>query len=118
MATFHRQGITIFLIQKDISHLSLIIVQAGGYFFDMHHLVQLATRKWLEVDHSTQRWRTMAVESIPERLPVGKSEYWEYCRVLLLHADELPNFTGITEHRQTPMVMGNLGLTYDPPEIV
>lgn len=39
-----------------LRNLSFISISPGGTTFEMHRLVQLATRKWLEAHEQLERW--------------------------------------------------------------
>ena len=69
MCLFNWQGIPDFLVQEGNDHLafvsamaplinfSLVAAELGGKFFEMHRLVQIATRRWLESDGKIQEWK-------------------------------------------------------------
>ncbi|KAK7425600.1 hypothetical protein QQZ08_007923 [Neonectria magnoliae] len=78
------------LFEKDISPLlrfSLIIID--GESFDMHRLVQLATRSWLaanhELHHRAREARALVANTFPD-ISAG-FEHWEKCLALLPHAE-------------------------------
>jgi tetratricopeptide (TPR) repeat protein len=52
----------------------------------MHNLVQLATRKWLEVHMQMGRWQKASLRIMAAAFPSGQHETWAACRVLLPHA--------------------------------
>ena len=101
MSLFQRQNIPDFLIREHdddlvfIDHVnplisfSLVNVESGGKLFNMHRLVQLATRKWLQANQLLSKWTLKAVERMAESFPVGKYENWEICQLLLPHAEEI-----------------------------
>ena len=52
----------------------------------MHALVQLATRKWLEVHKQDARWKEEFCSKLNAVLPTGKYENWAQCEKLFPHA--------------------------------
>ncbi|ELR09121.1 hypothetical protein GMDG_03701 [Pseudogymnoascus destructans 20631-21] len=60
--------------------------QVGEYIFQMHELVQLATKKWLEVQMQVGRWQKASLHIMAAAFPSGQHETWAACRVLLPHA--------------------------------
>lgn len=117
MANFHRQGIPDFLIrggEDDLEFLatldtltdfSLITVQNSGDLFDMHHLVQVATRKWLETDQSIQEWKVKALGRLIEVFPIIKFQNWKTCRLLLPHAEEVTEFEHIPDKERLNLAL-------------
>ena len=63
--------------------------QVGELMFEMHDLVQLATRKWLEVRMQVGRWQKESLRIIAASFPSGEYETWVACRVLLPHAQKV-----------------------------
>src|SRR5947209_8374614 len=104
MCLFNCQGTPDFLVREDDDHLafanamaplinfSLITAELGGEFFEMHRLVQIATRRWLESDGKILEWKGKAIKKIAECFPNGEYESWTTCGVLLPHAEEVINF--------------------------
>ncbi|KAH7418713.1 hypothetical protein BKA64DRAFT_717375 [Cadophora sp. MPI-SDFR-AT-0126] len=75
--------------EEDVSVLrnySFISVNANGTTFEMHGLVQLATRKWLEAHGLIERWKYQFIQNLDAELPTGEYENWERCRALFPHA--------------------------------
>jgi hypothetical protein len=109
MCLFNRQGIPDSLIREDDDHLafvsamaplinfSLVTAELGGEFFEMHRLVQIATRRWLESDGKIQEWKGKAIKRMAESFPNGEYENWVTCGVLLPHAEEIIGFDLIEE---------------------
>lgn len=54
--------------------------------FEMHALVQLATRKWLKMNGQLERLRQDFVRILNEEFPTGKFEHWKTCQMLFPHA--------------------------------
>lgn len=65
---------------------SLISIAFDGVTFQMHALVQLAMRKWLENQGELERWKEQFIEILTEEFPTGEYENWEKCLSLFPHA--------------------------------
>jgi hypothetical protein len=65
---------------------SFISVNADGATFEMHGLVQLATRKWLEVHNRLEQWKKRFVSNLCAAFPTGDYENWAVCQALFPHA--------------------------------
>jgi len=75
--------------EEDVSTLrdySFIAVTASGPSFEMHRLVQLATRKWLEAHEQRERWNYQFIKNLCSALPTGEYENWTACQALFPHA--------------------------------
>ncbi|KAH7418684.1 hypothetical protein BKA64DRAFT_613936 [Cadophora sp. MPI-SDFR-AT-0126] len=75
--------------EDDVSILrqfSFISANKDGTTFEMHRLVQLATRKWLEADGQTERWKEQFIKNLDAELPTGEYENWIKCKALFPHA--------------------------------
>ena len=75
--------------EEDIDTLRdylFISVKPEGPSFEMHRLVQLAVRKWLESQGQHQRWAERSIRHLDEALPNGSYENWAICRTLYPHA--------------------------------
>ncbi|PSN58707.1 hypothetical protein BS50DRAFT_450258, partial [Corynespora cassiicola Philippines] len=75
--------------EDDVSTLrdySFIAVTAGRLNFEMHRLVQLATRKWLEAHGQQERWKHQFIKNLCLALPTGEHENWTACQALFPHA--------------------------------
>jgi hypothetical protein len=75
--------------EEDVSVLrnySFISVNTNDTTFEMHGLVQLATRKWLEAQGKTERWKHQFLKNLDTELPTGEYESWERCQALFPHA--------------------------------
>ncbi|KAF2689002.1 hypothetical protein K458DRAFT_329058 [Lentithecium fluviatile CBS 122367] len=62
---------------------SFISANADGATFEMHGLVQLATRTWLEVHGQLEKWKQEFVRNLCVAFPTGEHENWARCQVLL-----------------------------------
>jgi tetratricopeptide (TPR) repeat protein len=102
LAMLDRQGIPDFLLHASypdgldleaalspLEEFSLISIEKGGTRFEIHRLVQLATRKWLERYRELERWQEMAVEVVSNAFPSGDYKNWEICDALWPHAQEV-----------------------------
>jgi tetratricopeptide (TPR) repeat protein len=65
---------------------SLITTETGRKAFDMHPLVQLATRKWLKLRGDLEKWQRESVRIISETFPNGEHAHWAACEALEPHA--------------------------------
>src|SRR5436190_6795537 len=98
MSMFDRQGIPENLLQGNMSqlqfeetvapllHYSLIKEERGQKSFEMHHLVQILTRKWLELNNQLDRWTKRSTAVMEAIFPSGAYGTWMTCRALLPHA--------------------------------
>ena len=69
-----------------LRHFSFISVNTDGITFEMHSLVQLATRKWLEAYGQLEKWKRQFVRNLCEYFPPGDYENWVVCQALFPHA--------------------------------
>jgi tetratricopeptide (TPR) repeat protein len=65
---------------------SFVTVTKGINIFEMHSLVQLATRKWLESQDELFKWRERFISNLCAEFPSGDDENWERCQALFPHA--------------------------------
>jgi tetratricopeptide (TPR) repeat protein len=65
---------------------SFISSETNKKGFEMHALVQLATRRWLEVNGELERWKQQFISCLSEAFPPGKYENWTTCQALFAHA--------------------------------
>ncbi|KAF1959885.1 TPR-like protein [Byssothecium circinans] len=113
MAVFDRQGIPDPIVRNGrdsirfmeavgaLTHFSLIKVQNtkqseqqyGEYLFDMHGLVQLATRKWLEVQNQLDGWKTVSLRIMATNFPLSRYETRSLCQILYPHANRLLTYS-------------------------
>ncbi|KAJ6263594.1 hypothetical protein Dda_2162 [Drechslerella dactyloides] len=119
MSMFNRQGIPEWLLLNNMDRLqfegtiaplisfSLIREQAGDNAFEMHRLVQLSTRKWIERNGKLEKWRGEAIKVMAELFPSGEYETWLDCQILLPHAREVTS-SGILTDRQDLLCLASL----------
>ncbi|OCK76426.1 HET-domain-containing protein [Lepidopterella palustris CBS 459.81] len=65
---------------------SFVTANVDGATFEMHALVQLATRKWLKEHDHLEKWRQQYIKNLYAEIPVGEHENWTKCRELFPHA--------------------------------
>ena len=61
---------------------SFVSVTADATVLEMHGLVQLATRKWLQSQGELERWKEQYVDNLCTLFPPGNYENWVICQVL------------------------------------
>ena len=73
--------------EDDISTLrsySFITISADGASFEMHSLVQLATRKWLDAYRQREKWNQCFLRKLEAEFPMGY-EGWVISQRLFPH---------------------------------
>jgi tetratricopeptide (TPR) repeat protein len=106
MSVLNRQGIPEFLLLEENSDrhsieaalalllgYSFIITESGGNSFEMHRLVQLATKKWLEVHGMIGKWNQQALRLLSNTFPNGDCLNWKLCESLLPHIEAVLSFS-------------------------
>jgi hypothetical protein len=101
MSFFDRQGIPEVVLRRtstttdshsfedDVSTLrdySFLTITRNANTFEMHSLVQLAMRKWLENQSQLDKWQAQFISNLCAKLPTGQHENWEKCQALFPHA--------------------------------
>ena len=71
---------------RTLRDFSFISTTSDPTVFEMHRLVQLATRKWLEANEQLEKWKEQYIKILYEELPNGEYENWTYCRAIFPHA--------------------------------
>ncbi|KAF2196192.1 putative kinesin [Delitschia confertaspora ATCC 74209] len=69
-----------------LRNYSFIVLTTDTTTFDMHRLVQLATRKWLERKGQLERWKQLYIYNLCAEFPTGELENWAQCQMLFPHA--------------------------------
>jgi hypothetical protein len=69
-----------------LRNYSFISINTDSTTFEMHRLVQLATRKWLEAHKQQERWKQKFIRNLHAELPTGNYENWVKCQTLFPHA--------------------------------
>jgi tetratricopeptide (TPR) repeat protein len=124
LAMLDRQGIPDFLLHaihpndldleaalSPLEEFSLISVEKGSTRLEIHRLVQLATRRWVERYQELERWQGMAVEVVSNTFPDGDYQNWEICEALWPHAQEVlrPQFASDTSCLAKAALLYNMG---------
>ena len=114
MSFFNRQAIPQSLVQEGyddlafcevmgpLLNLSLVRAETTGQMFEIHRLVQIATRHWLERDSSYQHWIDCAISRMVESFPTIRDQRgnWASCETLMSHVEEvLGNGPGSEQHQ-------------------
>jgi len=74
--------------EDDVSLLRdycFVSVTNDAAIFEMHCLVQLATRKWLKCQGQLERWKQQFIANLCAEFPNGEYEHWKLCQTLLPH---------------------------------
>lgn len=100
MSVLDRQGIPQFLLQGDseddlqfegrlapLEEFSLITFEGDGRSFQIHRLVQMAIRSWLERHGEIDHWKQNAAELVGRVLPHGYYQFWKTWEILLPHSE-------------------------------
>ncbi|KAK7177600.1 TPR domain protein (kinesin light chain) [Paraphaeosphaeria sporulosa] len=69
-----------------LRNFSLIIIKADGTSFQMHALVQLVTRKWLEANGKLEQWKQHFIHNLYAECPTSEYGAWGRCQALFVHA--------------------------------
>ena len=64
---------------------SFVSVTTDVSIFEMHGLVQLATRKWLESKGQLERWKEQYIDHLCAVFPPGRYENWTVCGAFFPH---------------------------------
>ncbi|KAJ3567733.1 hypothetical protein NPX13_g6665 [Xylaria arbuscula] len=76
----------------------LIKTNEAGNIFEMHGLVQLSTKEWLEQHGETERFKEQYIHRMADTFPTGEFENWGICRELLPHAERAIQYHPINQH--------------------
>lgn len=68
-----------------LRNYSFITVSVDGTTFEMHGLVQLAIRKWLETRGQLEKWKQKFIKNLCAEFPTGNYENWTKCQTLFPH---------------------------------
>ncbi|KAM7188718.1 hypothetical protein V8F33_010488 [Rhypophila sp. PSN 637] len=63
----------------------LIAATEGGEEFEMHWLVQLSTRRWLEAFKQQDTFKQQYIKRIATSFPTGEYKNWATCQTLFAH---------------------------------
>ena len=70
---------------------SIVGTNPEGLVFEMHRLVQFATRVWLRSFGGEDRWRVKYLATLSKKFPTGEFGNWSQCRLLLPHVESVVN---------------------------
>ncbi|KAI3326626.1 hypothetical protein HD806DRAFT_532260 [Xylariaceae sp. AK1471] len=65
----------------------LVNTNEEGDVFEMHGLVQLSTRKWLDARGETGKFKKQYISRMAQVFPTGDFRNWETCQKLFSHAE-------------------------------
>ncbi|KAL9118306.1 MAG: hypothetical protein Q9187_005152 [Circinaria calcarea] len=65
---------------------SLISTGSASETYDMHRLVHITTRKWLETSGQHKKWSVRALTMLSINFPNGDYHSWQTCALFLPHA--------------------------------
>jgi hypothetical protein len=71
---------------KTLRHYSFISIGVDRGIFEIHRLVQLAMRKWLEKHAQLEKWKQKYISKLFKEFPTGDYENWQKCLALFPHA--------------------------------
>ena len=101
ISMFDKQGIPRSLLQGTHSQLdfddalmpllsfSLVKTEIGEQIVEMHRLVQLSMKKWLEAQNQLGKWVKESIQALSAVFPDGDYQTWKQCEVLLPHVKEM-----------------------------
>lgn len=113
MSVFDRQGIPQSLLQGEgeddldfenrlapLEEFSLISLEDSGRSFQMHRLIQLAIRSWLERHGDTDHWKEIAARVVAKSLPTWEYKFWKTWDTLLPHSEITSNYVSSNTESQ------------------
>jgi hypothetical protein len=68
-----------------LRNFCFISIDTTGTSFEMHALVQLATRRWIESNGKLERWRQQFISNLCAKFPTGEHKNWAVCQALFAH---------------------------------
>ena len=105
MCVLERQGIPGFLFCQDDSdslefedsigtliEFSFVAAEKDDSIFQMHRLVQLAMRKWLEMHDELEKRKEEMLSLLSDNYPRGVFENWKTCEALEPHAQAVLSY--------------------------
>ena len=69
-----------------LRNFHFISMNTDGTNFEMHRLVQLATRTWLTAHCKLEQWKQQFISNLCAEFPRGEFENWAVCHALFPHA--------------------------------
>ena len=91
------------VFEKDIEVLRdycLVQTNERGDVFEMHGLVQLSTRKWLDADGESEKFKGQFINRMNQAFPPGNFENWDTCQKLFPHAEKAVEYRPKEEESQ------------------
>ncbi|KAH7096020.1 hypothetical protein FB567DRAFT_430684 [Paraphoma chrysanthemicola] len=86
-----------------LRNFHFISVDPTGTSFEMHALVQLATRKWLAASGKLEHWKGRFISNLCAVFPGGDFENWAVCQTLFAHAKSAAEQQPEEESSQTEL---------------
>lgn len=71
---------------QTLKSFSLVQMNAGGREFEMHRLVQLSIKNWLDLSNELEPWKEIYVTLIDESCPIGDWDTLSACQELFPEA--------------------------------
>ena len=110
MAVLDRQGIPRSLLQNNsdrdihvtkalgtLMAFSMISAEKNGESYSIHRLVQLATRRWLEIQHTHEKWQKQALMVVGGSFRGEDFKSWAINESLLPHAHIVVQYKHVVE---------------------
>ncbi|KAH8743978.1 Tetratricopeptide repeat-domain-containing protein [Diaporthe sp. PMI_573] len=92
------EGSAVQIFEDDLAILRnycLISLNKTGDIFEMHNLVQLATRKWLSITERTEMFKEQFIHRIEHAFPTGDYSNWAICAALFAHVEKAIDYRPI-----------------------
>ncbi|MCJ1264537.1 hypothetical protein MMC22_004409 [Lobaria immixta] len=110
MAVLDRQGMPRSLLQNNsdrdihvtkalgtLMAFSMISAEKNGESYSIHRLVQLATRRWLEIQHTHEKWQKQALMVVDGTFRGEDFKSWAKDESLLPHAHIVAQYKHVVE---------------------
>ena len=91
LARENERSIDLTLALGTLQAFSLIIAEKKEAY-GLHRLVQISTRRWLELQGTLTQWQKVALQVISKQFPPGDYEHWRECEILSPHAQIVINY--------------------------
>ncbi|OCL09134.1 hypothetical protein AOQ84DRAFT_388390 [Glonium stellatum] len=98
---YHEDGDTEPKFEEDLYTLasySLIGMNSKGEEFEMHRLVQLSTKKWLELYNELEYWKEKYVKLLDDAYPAIDYKNWKASQALFPHAAAALDYRPMRKH--------------------
>jgi tetratricopeptide (TPR) repeat protein len=76
---------------------SFVNSQEDGDNFEMHPLVQLSTRKWLEIHGEIEQRKEEVLSLLSQKFPTGEHANWTICEALEPHAQIVLRYQSVSQ---------------------